>query len=282
MRLPVYQPPDAGVLWRVAQFGRQTTPAGRVYWWDNAGRASQRLLIIQATLAGSIVYRDPAGEQPVGPGSFLLFTHGEPSAYGQPGPLRKPYACAWIGLVGAGVAEHADAFRKRHGSVVEAGVGHPLFAEFDDLIRSAEPASATPPHRLAADAFRFLMRLFEHAERDRLRELTPVDQAIEHLLRQPHLPLSVDQVARHFGCSREHLSRLFHTRVGQPAAAYLADARRRRALRLLRETDLPLAAVADQCGYATTHTLARQVRAATGLSPSQVRARRHTARTTPA
>lgn len=269
-----YRPPDAGVLWRVHQFGQHATPAGRPYWWENARREPRDVVVLQATLAGRITLRDPAGEHPIRPGDLALFAYGEDSAYGDPRGLAEPYACVWVGLQGAGVAEHLRAFRQRHGPVRPLGLDHPFLADLRALAAAAEPRAGTPPHALAAQAYALVMSLFADAERDRLRTLSPAEQAVDHILRQPHLPASVDEVAERFGCSREHLSRLFQARVGQSPAAYLADAKRRRALRLLRETDLPLAAVARQAGYATTHTLARHVRAHTGHSPTRFRARR--------
>ena len=275
MRLPVYRPPDAQVLWRVVSFGRQRTPAGRPYWWENRGREPVDTVVIQATREGSILLRDRFGEAPCGPGSIALFVYGEDSAYGQPEPLREPYRCAWFNVQGAGLRDHVDAFRGRHGSVRTLGPEHPLLTEHDELVALAEPHAATKPTALAHAIHAFIMRLFEHAENSRMEALPPVEQAIEHVLRHPHLPLSLDQIADRFGVSREHLSRAFRDRVGKPPGVYLAEAKQRRAVRLLRETDLPLAAVAEQAGYATTHTMARQLREALGRSPTQLRAERH-------
>lgn len=274
MRLQVYQPPDAGALWRVGSFGRQVAPAGRPFWWDNRNRVPADQVIIQGTFAGSIVLHERGQEHTVGPGQLLIFQYGEPTAYGRQEPLREPFRTAWVGLRGAGVTEHLTAFRQRHGSVRDLGLDSPLLVELDALISLAEPQAGTPPTELAVAAFTFVMHLFEHAERGRMQTLSPVEQAIESILRQPHAPLSLEQIAAKFGCSREHLSRSFQERVGSPPVAYLAEARRRRALRLLQETDLPLAAVAEQSGYATVHTLARHVREATGASPTELRTRR--------
>ena len=73
------------------------------------------------------------------------------------------------------------------------------------------------------------------------------------------------------GCSREHLARRVAERLGVPPATWLARVRLERALALLRDTALPVAAIARQCGFGSTHTLARRVRAATGRSPRGLR-----------
>jgi transcriptional regulator GlxA family with amidase domain len=45
-----------------------------------------------------------------------------------------------------------------------------------------------------------------------------------------------------------------------------------RVLDLLRDTDLPVQSIAEQTGFASLHTLSRQVRAATGHGPGSYRA----------
>lgn len=277
MRLPVYHPPDAQTLWRAVSFGRQRTPAGRTYWWENHAREPAGTVVIQGTLEGSIRLHDRFGESVCGPGSIALFVYAEESAYGLREPLPEAYRCVWINIQGAGLLDHVNAFRGRHGSVRHVGRDHALMEELNDLIALAEPQTAAKPTQIAHAIHALVMHLFDHAESSRIEQLSAVEQAIEHILRQPHLPLSLDQIADRFGVSREHLSRSFHAQVGKPPGVYLAEAKQRRALRLLHETDLPLVAIAQQAGYATTHTMARQLRDATGRSPSELRAQRQRA-----
>ncbi len=271
-------PPDPGTLWRVASFGlHQRTPAGHRYWWENGSRDPAGTVVVQVTHAGEIAYhpdrRSPAGD-PVRPGSILLFTYGEDTAYGLREPLPAPYICSWVTLSGAGLRQHADTLCERYGCRREVGVDHPLFRELEELIELAEPARAAPPTTIAAAVHTLVMHLFEQAEESWRLGLPPVQQAIDAILRQPHLVSSLDAVAQRFGCAREHLSRSFRDRVGQPAMGFVADAKRRRALRLLRDSGLPLADVARQAGFATPRTMTRQLRAATGQNPSRLRTAR--------
>lgn len=275
MELPLYRPPmrdGGGTLWRVSTFGRrQRTAAGTRYWWRNAGREPAGLVVVQATLAGSVELHEGEQVTPVRSGSLMLFVYDEPSAYGLREPLAETYVCSWVCLQGAGLREHVEALRRRFGSVRDVGLDHPLFAELDELVALAEPKSATPPTAMAAATHAFVMRLFDQAEESRRRTAPPVQQAIDFVVRQPHLVASLDAVAERFGCAREHLSRTFADQVGGSAAGYVAQAKQRRALRLLQDTDLPLGDVAQQAGFATGRTMARQVRAATGMTPSAYR-----------
>ncbi len=261
---------DNGALWHIRGHGRETHPAGRTYWWDNT-RLPRGGGVVQLTLAGEIVHRAPSGEQPAGAGTFLLFNYGENSAYGHPGPLRHPYVCRWLSLFGAGVAEHLQALIARHGPVHHVGLDHPLVAQHDRLIDLAHPRHPAEPTEMASDIHHFVMGLHDLAELRLKEKLAPVDMAVQSILRRPHQPRSLKEIAAHFGVSREHLSRTFRQTVGRSAYDVLAEAKCRRALSLLKQTRLPIAEVARQAGYANPHSLARHVRDATGHAPTTYR-----------
>ena len=275
MRLPLYEPPEAEVLWRVMAHGRQRVAPGRGYWYDNHQRAPLGTVVVQASLAGQIVLRDAAGEHPVGPGQVVVFAYGEPTSYGLPAPSRQPYVCRWLNLQGAGLDAHIDALRRQHGPVLDVGTSGAVPAAMDELAELAGPDSRAAQRDTAAAVHRLIMALFEAGERRQQQAMSPVERAVEQIVRRPAQPWSLQQLADQHGCSREHLSRVFHARTGQTPAQYIAAARLRRALQLIEQTELPIHAVAAQAGFATTHTLTRQVRDATGRSPSALRAEAH-------
>ncbi len=277
MALPIFQPPEAHVLWRATSFGRQRLPPGRPYWWVNAARQPPGTAIVQLTHAGQAVLDDAAGRHPAPPGSVMLFVYGEPTQYGRVDPQGPTYACQWVNLRGAGLVEHIDALRQRHGPVLQLPGFDRVAAEMDDLTALIDPGS--PQHlddivAHAAAAQGFVRLLFELSQQSLRQASSPVEWAVDQVMRQPTRPWSLKQYADHFGVSREHLSRTFRQRTGRPAHAWLADARLKAALRLLRETDLPIRQVARQTGYHSPHHLARCIRAATSKPPTQVRAQR--------
>lgn len=82
------------------------------------------------------------------------------------------------------------------------------------------------------------------------------DNADDHMLRvfeqlSSHelLNLSVEELADKFGCSRRHLSRLFHQRFGVSVAALRMEMRLLKASSLLRDPGVKIINVADQCGF---------------------------------
>ncbi|NBB83794.1 MAG: helix-turn-helix domain-containing protein [Alphaproteobacteria bacterium] len=94
---------------------------------------------------------------------------------------------------------------------------------------------------------------------------------MDELLNDPLGAASLKQLAARHAVSREHLIRCFARRVGRPPAAYVAERRRHCAIDLICQTTRPMAAIAKQAGYASAHTMARQLRGATGRPPSALR-----------
>lgn len=265
---------DHHTLWHICGHGREVHPAGRTYWFDRSG-FEQGGSVVQLTVSGRIIFRDqgrdPSTTHDVGPGTIMLFNYGESHAYGQPAPLDEPYACRWISLFGAGVREHIGALIAQHGPVHPVGMDHPIVDQLDRLIGMVDPGQPAAPTELASSIFHFVMNLHDRANLRQQEKLAPVEQAIRCILQRPHQPMSLKEIAAHFGVSREHLSREFARAVGRSAHDVLAEAKCRRALSLLNETRLPVAEVARQAGYANPHSLARHVRRATGQSPTAYR-----------
>ena len=259
------------MLWRVTAAGRQRVAVGRRYWFDNRSRQPAGSVVVQATLQGRILFRHKEREQTVEAGDLLLFNWGEPSSYGQPTPLAEPYVCEWVQLSGAGLVEHLAVLRRRHGSVLRMGNDTAMLIELCTLAAVAQPLASTGSVDAAHAVHRFVMRLFEFAQQRREQQLAPVERAVEQMLRTPTLPWSLSLWAEQFDCSREHLSRVFRQRIGKPPAEWIAAARLRQAMQLLTTTELSVSAIARQCGYLSVHTLARQVRAATGKAPTAMR-----------
>lgn len=74
-------------------------------------------------------------------------------------------------------------------------------------------------------------------------------RVFEQLTHEELLNLSVEELSHKFGCSRRHLSRLFHQRFGLSVAAFRMEMRLLKALSLLRDPGVKVINVAEQCGF---------------------------------
>ena len=98
-----------------------------------------------------------------------------------------------------------------------------------------------------------------------------VAAALRSMHRDPARPWTVGELGAQAGLSRAPFARRFTALVGEPPLTYLTRWRMALAGRLLRETDLPLAAVAERVGYASEFAFARAFKRAYGTAPGQYR-----------
>jgi AraC-like DNA-binding protein len=74
-------------------------------------------------------------------------------------------------------------------------------------------------------------------------------QVFERLSTNELLTCSVSELAVKFSCSRRHLNRLFHQHFGLSVAAMRMEMRLIKAVALLRDPDVKVINVAEQCGF---------------------------------
>src|ERR1700678_3026686 len=74
-------------------------------------------------------------------------------------------------------------------------------------------------------------------------------QVFEGLSATELLTLSVGDMAQKFGCSRRHLNRLFHQHFGFSVASLRMELRLLKAVSLLRNPNVKIINVAEQCGF---------------------------------
>ncbi|MCC6681436.1 MAG: AraC family transcriptional regulator [Phycisphaeraceae bacterium] len=260
------------VLWLVGPFMTDQIVRPRAtYGYDNRDRSPAGTVVAQLTLEGKLQFEDTEGRQHiVGPGQLLLFAYGEPTSYQLPDKRQGIYRCAWCCLEGPGLLERINEHRRQFGSMADTGRSA-LRRCFDRLLTLAQQRDQHTLLEQDEAVHRFVMELDKAGEKSRAANLTPVEAAVGRLLREPCRPWSLKDVAAEHGCTREHLTRVFHQTTGQPPAAYLSKARLNRAIDLLSHTDLPLSEVARQSGYASLHTMARHVRTTTGGPPGALR-----------
>ena len=84
-------------------------------------------------------------------------------------------------------------------------------------------------------------------------------------------PLSVPQLAARLFLSPNHFSQRFTREVGVTPAAFIRRLRLEKARALLRETDWPLARIAEATGFADAAHLARSFCGFYGLTPGAFR-----------
>lgn len=103
----------------------------------------------------------------------------------------------------------------------------------------------------------------------------PLRLAVAVLERQVETGFDVQELELGAGLGRDALERRFNATLGMGPAAYLRRLRLNRAAELLQSTELPIAQIALECGYADAASFSRAFRSETGRKPSLLRRAAH-------
>ncbi|TVP79282.1 MAG: AraC family transcriptional regulator [Puniceicoccaceae bacterium] len=103
-------------------------------------------------------------------------------------------------------------------------------------------------------------------------------RAIRLIKESHHEALSLGDVAKEVGLSRERLSRLFHQTIGITFSEYLSGVRLTEARRQLSSDPGKITEIAFACGFQSLSQFNRRFRATEGISPSEFRRKVQAAR----
>lgn len=99
-----------------------------------------------------------------------------------------------------------------------------------------------------------------------------VRKACQHIAEHFEEPLNLQNIADSANCSVNHLINAFKRQFGLTPARYLWNTRIDRGARLLKQTDIPVVAIAEQCGFVSPFHFSRLFKESRQLSPRAFRA----------
>jgi AraC family transcriptional regulator of arabinose operon len=102
-------------------------------------------------------------------------------------------------------------------------------------------------------------------------KLEPLSSLALEIRSQPARTWKVPEMARRCAMSPPHFNRRFRRQLGESPLRYVIRSRVARATILLRESDLPLARIAELTGYQDAFFFHRQFRQIAGVTPRSVR-----------
>lgn len=101
----------------------------------------------------------------------------------------------------------------------------------------------------------------------------PVHLACKFIARAYPQPLTLERIAGQAHCSVNHLINQFRRNLDTTPMRYLWRVRLDHADGLLRHTDLPVAVIAEQCGFTSPFHFSRLFKESRGLSPREYRSK---------
>jgi transcriptional regulator GlxA family with amidase domain len=143
-------------------------------------------------------------------------------------------------------------------ALIEQDHGHELAAAVSDWFLQTEVRAGSGPQRMT------LRERFNVTNERLLRALECMESHVQE-------PASRGELAKRAGVSVRQLERLFADHLGSTMRAHYLRTRLERARILLRQTAMPVVAVAIETGFATPSHFSRAYRRAFGCSPRQDR-----------
>jgi LacI family transcriptional regulator len=107
----------------------------------------------------------------------------------------------------------------------------------------------------------------------KVMETREVGLALSFIHRNRSRSFTVDEIAQSVGVSRRNLEVKFRRSTGRTILAEVQRIRLNHAMRMLRETDLPIPLVADSSGYSSASYLTQVFRKEMGATPAKYRSR---------
>ena len=141
---------------------------------------------------------------------------------------------------------------------------------FNAIGRYARDTQPGQPLLMAGFAQLLLGALVRSARQNAAPHCSPMIREICDDLRTAET-LSLEQTAKRFGYTPEHLSRKFRAETGMPFHQYCEKLRMRRAAALLQNGPESLAEIADRLGYCSASSFIRAFKRAYGMTPHAYR-----------
>lgn len=224
------------------------------------------------TLSGTGGFWDAAGTYSV-PASkaFLVEKDDAEAGYFYPEDASEPWVFLAFNYNGLPAHAMTRALIQRYGSIYTLPPETPIVRRLLGYEGEGQRFANIPVTDASQLVVELLLALLAagqtHEEADPVTELAR--RAIAIMSAQDDV--SVQDVAHRIGVSREHLSRCFHKRFGMSPRKFCLEQRMRKACVLLKETDMPIKAIAEQLGYAEYSNFAHAFRQVTQMMPGEFR-----------
>ncbi|MDD5698852.1 MAG: AraC family transcriptional regulator [Victivallaceae bacterium] len=209
------------------------------------------------------------------PGTAFLQNHGNPrNAYYYPKGGIRPWHFIWISFFSPTVERMIEEITAAYGQIYYI----PRDAELIKMLFSYEQPRNTPRFISPLEGTRLVMEVLMElgnylpaAENHRRVSPGLIRRVQEYIHNHLGTTLTVEAVAREYGVSREHLSRIFREQLGQTPSEYLIKCRVERACRLLISTDLSCKEIAAMVGYDNSVSFSRAFKRVVQMTPGELR-----------
>ena len=145
------------------------------------------------------------------------------------------------------------------------------FQKLFDILKTIAPVNILQRIGICSQIIGLLIERCGLTERSSSTQSEFIQQVLTQLETEYFKPLRAADLAARFGYSESRFSHLFSQHVGYTIPTYLSMLRCRKAVRLLRDSDLSISDISMQVGFDSLRTFYRTFRAQYGTTPSAYR-----------
>lgn len=222
------------------------------------------------TLEGSGGFRHRSKDWPVPEESAFLCDVSDPDiVYYYPESAKAPWRFVWMTFSGGSSMEALKEFNGKYGYVFNS-----VDAEFPEKLRNFKKGKESVLEILPSSAAKTIMELFEcmEASRDKRRKASgALKKAMDYADNNLESEISVAELAKKTGISREHMARIFNTEAGVSPSEYILKKKIFHAGKLLTESDMSCKEIAFSLGYRNQANFCRAFKKIMKISPQKYR-----------
>lgn len=244
------------------------------YYFSGSRRLEKGVCAFQYTLSGSGRFCDGQTTFELPPGTGFIFTHGDPSySYYYPENATAPWQVLWCTFVSETAADMVSAINRQWGYVFTLKPSSAIISRMQAYCKSKLTSSAMSSAESCSLVMELLSALVwskEKAAAGESRNLIS-DRTRAIISENPHRLLTVEQIARMLGVSREHLGRKFRQETGGSPYQYILNNRIERAKLHLMSSATPVKLLADELGFSSAAQFNNVFKRLTGVTPNAYR-----------
>lgn len=243
------------------------------YNWDSTKRKETGIFIFQYTLSGFGMINLNGQSHPLKENhAFLVAIPGQ-HRYFLPAS-SKSWEFIYISLYGTEVERVWNYMIQELTPIIKIPSEKLLIRLLFNLYQETVEGSIKDPFYASAKAYEFLMECYRFAKDISPTKEVPrsISKAIMYIENNYRYPISLEDIAINADVSRYYLVKQFHKNMNTTPGQYVNKIRIKKAVELLRKTNLPLKDIAQQIGYDNDNYFNKVFRKIIGISAGQFRA----------
>jgi AraC family transcriptional regulator, arabinose operon regulatory protein len=212
-------------------------------------------------------------EYKVGPGDVIICKEHVLHKYRA--DTNNPWSVYWAYFIGRAAAKYFEwIFSTNRKHVVHIGYDSLLEQHFEDMILVMEKGYALHyvlhASNLLKLVFSHLIKRFEPSGFKNRKE-SALERTIQFMLDNLQHTITLEQMAKKTGMSKDHFTKMFSKRYGYTPMDYFIRMKMQKACELLVTTEFQITQIAEELGYSDYYYFSRLFKTKTRFSPREFR-----------